>query len=239
MQLSLKQVAKVFGVSENTIIGWVNNENLPAKLVADQYRFHRAELLEWAAIQKKKFSPTIYLKVNGDLTRSATHLADALEIGGVVRNVTGSDLREVFTQVLAGLPVPESFGTGTLLELFLARESLGSTAIGEGIAIPHPRQPVLLTVPGSVVRLCFLDKPLDMKTPDGKPVDKLFLMICPTAHDHLQLLARLAAILRVESVTQALQEQAATPRLLELIQQAGQRFHEEGLAAAAPAANTA
>jgi PTS system nitrogen regulatory IIA component len=227
LNFSLKQAAEVFGVSENTIIEWINSENLPAELVANQYRFHRADLLEWAALQKKDFSPTIFSKVNGELSPAATHLADALEVGGVIRNVAGSNLCDVLRNALEGLPIPDSFGTETLLELFLAREHVGSTAFGQGIAIPHPRHPVLLTVSRPVVRLCFLSRPLDMSTRDGTPVDKLFLIICPTAHDHLQLLARLSAVLRVEPVMKALQAQTDTGRLLHLIREAGQRFDDK------------
>ncbi len=233
MNLSLKQVAEVFRVSENTIIQWINTQNLPAELVADQFRFHRAELLEWASLHKRSFSTAIYFKVNGDLCPAATHLADALEVGGVLREVAGASLREVLARALVGLPIPEPIGPDELLELFLAREGLGSTAIGDGIAIPHPRYPVLLTVPGPLVRLCFLRDPLALTAPDGKPVDKLFLIICPTAHDHLQLLARISAVLRVEEVMQALQDRADTEKLLELMRDAGQRFHDDELAEAA------
>ena len=227
MELALKQVAEIFDVSETRIIDWVKNENLPSDLVADQYRFHRADLLEWAAIRNRSFSPTIYAKVNGDLTFAGTHLTDALEAGGVLQDVGGDDLRAIFDTALDGLPLPESVGKETLVELFLAREQIGSTAIGCRIAVPHPRQPVLLTVPHAVVRLCYLRHPLEMPTPDGKPVDTLFLMVCPTAHEHLQLLARLSALLQVGFVRDALRSRTAGEALFEILREAGQRFHEE------------
>ncbi len=234
MQLSLKQTAELFNVSENTVIGWVNDENLPAEVVADQYRFHRAELLEWSAINHHEFSTAIYSSFNGDLTPAATHLADALEVGGILYDVDGSDLREVLENALDGLPIPPSFNTETLVELFLAREQLGSTAVGNGIAVPHPRSPILLTVTTAVARLCFLKRPLEISTPDGKPVDKLFLLICATAHDHLQLLARLGAVLRVDSVMSLLNDKVDAPQLLQAIRDAGTKFHEDENNPAAP-----
>ncbi len=227
MELALKDVAGIFGVSENQIIDWINTANLPSELVSDQYRFHRPDLLEWAALQNREFSPSIYAKVNGDLTPAGTHFAEALERGGVLVNVSGGDLRTVLGIALDGLPLPESMGPETLIELFLAREQIGCTAIGEGMAIPHPRQPVLLTVPDPLVRLVYLSEPLEMPAPDGKPVDTLFLMICPTSHDHLQLLARMGALLQVGSVREAFQKKLAGEDLFNILREAGRRFHEE------------
>jgi nitrogen PTS system EIIA component len=229
MEMTLKQVAEIFRVSETRIIDWINNENLPAELVADQYRFHRADLLEWAAIQNRSFSPSIYSKVNGDLTPAGTHLAEALQAGGVLQDVAGGELREVLRTALVGLPIPDGMDQDTLIDLFLSRENMGSTAIGHGIAVPHPRQPLLLTVPTALIRLCYLRQPLQMASPDGQPVDTLFLMICPTAHEHLQLLARLAALLQVDAVRQALQRKADGEPLFELLRETGRQFHEEAL----------
>ncbi|MCA9234335.1 MAG: PTS sugar transporter subunit IIA [Planctomycetales bacterium] len=224
MLLSLKQAAKVFDVAETKLIEWITQDNLPAELVGGQYYFNQAELLEWAAVRRQPFKPEIYLKVNGDLNPSATHLADALEIGGVLQDVGGADLREILGNALDGLPIPDSFGADAVLELILMREEVGSTAIGGGVAIPHPRQPIILTVGAPVVRLCYLSQPLDLNSRDGKPVDKLFLMICPTAHDHLQLLARLGAVLRVDSVLAALNAKAGTKQIVEAVRAAGSRF---------------
>lgn len=234
MELTLKQVARIFDVSENQIIDWINNKNLPTELISDQYRFHRADLLEWAALQNCQFSPAIYAPGNGDLTPAATHLAEALKLGGVIQNVAGEDLRGILSTALKDLPLPEWMTLDTLVELFLSRENLGSTAIGGGIAVPHPRQPVLLTVPDPVIRLCYLSRPLPMPAPDNQPVETLFLMICPTAHEHLQLLARLGALLQVEQVREAIRQKRAGEELLDLLREAGRQFEEERIAKGAP-----
>ncbi len=226
MELGLKQVAEIFGVAETKVISWIKNGNFPCIVVGDQYRFHRADLLEWAATRGQSFSPSIYAKVNGDLTPAGTHLTDALRLGGVKKNVTGEGLRGVLSAGLDGLPVPASLGVEGLVDLFLSRESVGSTAVGRGIAIPHPRQPILLTVPGAVMRLCYLSEPLEISTPDGIAVDKLFLTICQTVHEHLQLLARLSALLRVEAVQTALNKKACGDELFRVLRQAGNQFDE-------------
>lgn len=75
------------------------------------------------------------------------------------------------------------------------RERLGSTGIGEGIAIPHGKLPSVTRLFGFVARL---DKPLDFEALDGQPVDLLFLLLAPegAGADHLKALARIARVLR-------------------------------------------
>lgn len=195
MQLTLRQVASLFLVSESTVARWVKEENLPVHNVKSQYRFERAELLEWAAASQRAISPAVFQEINGDHV-SEVSLADAMQRGGVALHVEGNDRYEVFRSAIKDLPTPASFDRGMLLDLLVAREKTGGAAIGDGIAIPHPRYPVVLPDGEAAIRTCYLEHPLDFGARDGKPVDTLFLMICPTVHIHLQLLARLACVLR-------------------------------------------
>jgi PTS system nitrogen regulatory IIA component len=225
MQLTLRQVAELFDVSENTITRWVKEENLPAHDVKSQYRFDRAELLEWAATTQRSFSPLIFREINGDHVTEVS-LADALQRGGVALRVSGDDRYEVFRAAIADLPVPASFDRDRLLDLLMAREKSGGTAIGNGIAIPHPRYPVVLAGGESVVRACYLEQPLDYHAGDGKLVETLFLMICPTVHQHLQLLARLACVLKSADFGKLLQSRPDKTRLVSAIRAAEASFTE-------------
>jgi PTS system nitrogen regulatory IIA component len=210
MIMTLKDVADLFNVGENKIHRWIQEDNLPAEVVNSRYRFNRGDLLEWATLRKIHISPAIFQHANGDALQE-TGLADALELGGVTHLASGwpgADLRSVLQLALDKMPLPENFDRLELVELLLARESVGSTALGDGIAIPHPRYPVVLDLPRPAVRLCFLAEPIDFRAPDGKPVDTLFVIVCPTVHDHLQLLARLASVLSDENFRRLLRARA-------------------------------
>ena len=216
MQLTLRQVAKLFAVSENTITRWVKEDNLPAHNIKSQYRFDRTELLEWAATTQRTFSPKIFQEINGDHVAGVS-LATAIERGGVALRVGGDDRYEVFREAIGDLPVPASFDRDNLLDLLMAREKSGGTAIGYGIAIPHPRYPVVLPGGESAIQICYLEKPLDYHAADGQPVDTLFLMICSTVHEHLQLLARLACVLKSADFRKLLRSRPDKTRLLSAI----------------------
>ncbi len=219
MPLTLPDVTRLFEVTENTVRHWVNDDNLPCEVVDDRYQFNRIELLEWATMRRLNVSPSIFKEVNGNAV-SESSLTAALERGGIAHNVSANHKRAVLRAVVDGLPLPDDFDRDLLLQLFLAREAIGSTALEDGIAVPHPRRPIVLDVARPLVRLCFLSEPLDFKAADGKPVDTLFAMVCPTVHEHLQLLARLAAVLRDPQVRRVLKDRASQRDILTAVARA-------------------
>ena len=82
-----------------------------------------------------------------------------------------------------------------ILEVLMQREKLGSTAVGNGIAIPHGKLPKLEQLFGLFARL---GRPIDFEALDGQPVDLVFLLLAPegAGADHLKALARVARALR-------------------------------------------
>jgi PTS system nitrogen regulatory IIA component len=93
----------------------------------------------------------------------------------------------------------------TILEILLQREKLGSTAVGNGVAIPHGKLAKLGRLFGLFARL---ERPVDFEALDGQPVDLCFLLLAPEAAgaDHLKALARVARLLRDPEVAGKLRE---------------------------------
>lgn len=92
-----------------------------------------------------------------------------------------------------------------ILDVLMQRERLGSTAIGNGIAIPHGKLPKLEKLFGLFARL---DRPIDFEALDGQPVDLIFLLLAPenAGADHLKALARVARLLRDPDTTRLLRD---------------------------------
>src|SRR6266498_286737 len=90
----------------------------------------------------------------------------------------------------------------TILEILQQREKLGSTGVGNGIAIPHGKLPKLNKLFGLFARL---ERPVDFEALDGQPVDLVFLLLAPEAAgaDHLKALAR---VLRDAEVARKLRD---------------------------------
>lgn len=195
MRLSVRDVARLLAVSEKTVYRWVGQRKLPAYRVNEQLRFNRAELLEWASANRVTVSPELFAEPE-TAGAPAPALAQALGDGGVNYRVGGEDVRGVLSSVVEVMRLPEEVDRDFLLEVLLAREALQSTAVGDGIAIPHPRSPIVLHLTRPTVTLCFLERAVDFGAMDGRPVHTLFTIVSPTARAHLQLLSRLAFSLR-------------------------------------------
>jgi PTS system nitrogen regulatory IIA component len=92
-----------------------------------------------------------------------------------------------------------------ILEILQQREKLGSTAVGNGVAIPHGKLPTLGRLFGLFARLA---RPIDFEALDGQPVDLIFLLLAPEAAgaDHLKALARVARLLRDPDIARKLRE---------------------------------
>jgi len=213
VQLQVKDVANFFRVSEKTIYRWIESDGLPAFRVNKQYRFNRVDILEWATARKINASPLLLRETEiGEIP--LPNLGEAMERGGIFYRVDGADKDSVLRSVVELLRLPDRMDRGFLLEVLLEREAMGSTSVGDGIAIPHVRNPIVVQVPDPMITLCFLETPIEFGALDGQPVDTLFTLISPTIRTHLHVLSTLAFALRDPGFKDAVKRQASRESIM-------------------------
>ena len=213
MQLTVRDVADLLSVTEKTIYRWLKSGSLPAYRVNNHYRFNRAELLEWATSRQINVSVDVFREPNAGEVPMLS-LSQALSLGGIYYRVEGDDKESALRSVVGLMRLPAEVDRGFLLQVLLAREALASTAIGDGIALPHVRNPIVLHVTEPLVCLSFLENPIDFNALDGKPVKCLFTLVSPTVKAHLHLLSRLAYILREKPLRALLNTQGGREEIL-------------------------
>jgi PTS system nitrogen regulatory IIA component len=122
-------------------------------------------------------------------------LSDLIEASAILPGLKANSKKQLL-QLLAekaasitGIPEREIFDT------ILQRERLGSTGVGNGIAIPHGKLPGVKRITGVFARL---EAPVDFEALDDQPVDLVFLLLAPESAgaDHLKALSRIARMLR-------------------------------------------
>lgn len=212
MKLSVKEVAKLLNVEEKVIYGWIRKGEIPVQRISENYRFNRSEILEWAVSHGLAHSapdPEESVEFPG--------LVAALQNGGVFYDIPGVDKSDVLRNVVKIMPLSNEVDRDFLYDVLLARENLGSTGMGEGIAIPHVRNPIVLHVNRPVITLCFLKTPIEFGSIDGLPVDTLFTMVSPTVRVHLHLLARLGFALRNPEFKTALKNRLPQDQLMQIL----------------------
>jgi PTS system nitrogen regulatory IIA component len=225
MKLTVRDAAKLLHTSEQAVQRWIRDKSIPYQKVNDDYRFNRSELLEWATSRGIRIAPH-ELHDGGAEGTAALTLAQALEAGGVHARVPGKDRESVLRSVVERMPI-DAADREMLFDFLLAREALGSTGVGDGIAIPHVRNPIVLGVDRASVTLCFLESPVDFEAIDGKPVDVIFSVVSPTIREHLFLLSRIAAALHDKAFKKAILDRAPPEKILREAQRV-----EEALVAA-------
>jgi PTS system nitrogen regulatory IIA component len=213
MKLTVRDAAKLLQTSEAAVHRWIREKSIPFRRVNESHRFHRAELLEWATSRGIRVSSREFQAKDAENGAPMTRLADALEVGGVHYGVPGTDRASVLHAVVERMPI-EPPDRGLLCDFLLAREAMGSTGVGDGIAIPHVRNPIVLNVDRASVTLCFLKAPVDFDAIDGKPVDTIFSVVSSTIRGHLYLLSRIAAALLDARFKRAILKRATKDEIL-------------------------
>ena len=213
MQLRFRDVLEAFHVPEKVVYEWIEKKNMPCTRANDQYHFNYIALLDWALENKIQLTPDI-LSLGEKEKQHAGILYEALKTGGIYYDVPGNNREEVIKSIVDLLPLPQKSNKALLVSMFIAREKLASTGVGNGIAMPHVRNPVVLSLARPSVTLSFLKSPVEFKANDHKPVYIVFTLLTPTVKEHLTLLSRLAFCLQNARLLEFLHIKASSEQIL-------------------------
>jgi len=143
-------------------------------------------------------------------------LTDLVSPEAVLCGVKASSKKQALQEI--ALRATDAYGldTRSVLEGLVAREKLGSTAMGNGVAIPHARIEGLGQIVGLFARL---ERPVEFEAADGQGVDLIFTLLAPqeAGSDHLRALAKVSRLMRNPSVRTKLRETDGTESLYALV----------------------
>lgn len=125
------------------------------------------------------------------LGHGETTLAEKLRRGGSVPSVEAGDSLGVIREAAVRFPLPEPV-RGQLVASMLEREVMSCTAMGRGVAFPHPRNPLVGRHDQEFVTLAYPKEPLPWGAPDGQPVKAVFFVVATSVQSHLKTLSALA-----------------------------------------------
>ena len=214
MKLTTSDAAALLDVDESTIHRWIEERSLPSERIAGRTLLNRAAVLEWATENRVAVSSRVFTPVDSDGERLPSFAA-ALSAGGVHHAVPGATREEVLREAVGLLPLPEGSDAEDLLAVLLARETLGLDGDRARHRDParedadRPRRRRRRSSASASSR-----SPVDFGAADGRPVTVLFMMVTPTVHGHLHLLAALAYLLRDETFLAAVKAAAPAGELL-------------------------
>lgn len=193
--MTLADVAEYLQVAEKTVLRMVQRGEIPAAKVASQWRFMRSLIRDWLVGQMQAVPGTEVLP--GQPATSLLPLREVLRAELMSFDVQPGPKEAILRQLLAPL-VRTGFAAdpSRLLKGLIERERMMTTAIGHGIAIPHPRRPLGGMFPEPAVAMGICPQGTDFDAIDDQKVH-VFFLICATREEiHLNLMAKVAWLSR-------------------------------------------
>ncbi len=202
MQLTVREAASYLRVDEATVRRWILRRGLPVHRVNERLHLNAIELWEWATENGISVSRTLLEQAQRQ-PEQVPPLSELLSAGGIHHDVLPAEVDREFL--------------ATTLE---AREAMGSTGIGDGIAIPHVRNPILLHVTAPFVTLCLLRDAVEFDAVDGRPVHALFTVVSANVPGHLRILGQLGFVLHDQELRRLLNRRSPGSEILSRVRAA-------------------
>ena len=216
MNLKLKDLVELLQLPEKTVKTWVEQGKIPSYKIGGQYRFSESEINEWIINNKLKDNLNVSEKII-ELSAGKLHvsLTGFLENGGIYYGIEGNSVSEIINNCVNRMKIPETVHRNVLLESLLERESMMPTALGKGIAIPHPRNPIITDVENESLSICFLANEIDYGALDGKNVHTLFIVLSANPKRHLEMLSKISFLCQNDEFMDLLKSRADSHSITE------------------------
>ena len=144
-------------------------------------------------------------------------IADLIHRGGVFFDVEGNTPQEVYANFCKMIKIPDGMTSDQVYNALCAREEVLSTAVGNGIALPHARAPIMKDEKDQRICVVYLKKPLNMNAPDERDVFVMFVLLTHNPQIHLKVLSELAGLFRSNRFKKALELRSKEEELAILI----------------------
>jgi len=214
VELKIKDIIDLLQVSEKTVYRWIKEKKIPCYRINHQYRFSRSEINEWILSNKIEYNSSL-LKLS--VSAAPDTFSYLLGNGGVHPDIEGRDVSDALRNCVEAIPTPADIPKRDILSALLSREELMPTAIGQGIGIPHPRNPIITEAKLASVSICYLRTPIDFSALDGRPVETLFLILTASPRMHLDVLSKISNLCRQDDFLRLLSGRALKDEILEYV----------------------
>lgn len=149
------------------------------------------------------------------------NICELIHTGGVYRNIDGKEPKAIYDSLCQKINLPSGLNPSIVSDELCKRENILSTAVGNGIAIPHAQHPIIKNFSEQRIAVCYLKEPVNMKAPDNRDVYVLFVLLTSSVQSHLQMLSRLARLFQKSDFRKALEAHVDEPELLTIIRTLG------------------
>lgn len=216
--MTIKEVSQYLKMNERTISKLATKGLIPATKIANQWRFMRSIINQWLEHQMTGFSPQQVGVLESELIAAPIDVTHFLTPEYIIPDASAETKVELLREMLdLGVKKKLIRSSTIMLRTLIKREALCSTALGNEVAIPHPRQPLGESWIKPTIIMARSLKGIDFNAIDNLPIKLAFLLCLPDEHTHLKVLARLMRMLKDADFREALKSAEGAPTIYELI----------------------
>lgn len=146
-------------------------------------------------------------------------LGSMIHKGGIFFDVEGNTPEEIYKKVCDSMKLPESVTPEVIYNALCVREKIMSTAVGNAIALPHSSVPIMKEEDDQMICVVYLKTPLDMKAPDERKVQTMFIILTQNRQTHLEVLSSLVNLFRKVPFRKLLESKSSEAQLLNAIRE--------------------
>jgi PTS system nitrogen regulatory IIA component len=226
MKLDINDIARCLDLPVSTLDRWIRQGRIPVQKSGANWSFDAQLLKKWAASRNLPFTlPGDTRELVEDEPAPET-LLSAMRRGGLHTGLAGTEVEDILAAVAGCVPGFDAPEQAALCTTLIERESLTSTGMGNGVAIPHPRTPLTTALEKPMIVTCYPRAPLDFNAIDARPVFVLFLLLSTSVKIHLHLLSRLAFCIRDSEFVSFLKSTPSADRLFSKISELENRLEK-------------
>jgi nitrogen PTS system EIIA component len=213
LDLNVKDISHLLMMPDKEVQQLVKNQELPFQFIHDKVVFNKHQIIEWA------LGRNLPINVSGHKKLSEYHIETVSTLLNKDSFHNKCDLNEssYIEQMISKIKFEKNVDNEIITQLLKSREAMMSTAIGNGISLPHPRVPLMVGKNKPLINFFFPTKPLHLQSIDGKPVHTLILLISQTIKQHLSLIAHLSFLLSNETFRFSLENRLDCREILDII----------------------
>ena len=230
---TLEELARQLGRDSREILKLANRGRIPGRKVGDEWQFHTAEITQWLEQEMHAYTDrelavleSTYRShdkdVNADVPVSSLLTLETVEVPLQAR--TKLSVLESLVEV-AGRTY-QIWEPATVLKAVREREDMLSTAVGNGVAFPHPRNPLPDSIGEPLIAYGRTFTGIPFGGPKREMTDIFFLILCRHSRTHLQVLARLGRILQLPGLLDELRHAEDAETSYEIICKADNSVNE-------------
>lgn len=213
MDLNIKDISHLLMVSEKEIQQMIKKKEIPHQYLQDKVVFNKHQIIEWALGRNLPINVSGHYKFIEYKIETVSTLLDKNTFHYNCELTKTSYIEQMISQI----KLEKNVDREIIIQLLKSRESLMSTAIGNGISLPHPRVPLMVGKNKPLIDFFFPQEPLELNSVDGKPIHTLILLISQTIKQHLSLIAHLSFLLSKETFRFALENRLDYNEIIDII----------------------